>query len=87
MSKIIIEAFLPVPPGSGGAGLKRLLKETEKEYGDKVEIIVYEERNELYEEYNLSALPALIVGDLVRFIGVCPDKESMTTALKETGAD
>jgi hypothetical protein len=29
----------------------------------------------------------LIVGELVRFMGVCPDKESLLSALKEAGLE
>ena len=87
MNKIKVEAFLSVPACSGGVSLMRLLKEIEQEYGDRVEIVVNRGRNELYEQRNLSAAPALIVGDLVRFMGVCPDKESLVAALKEAGLD
>ncbi|MFC1910599.1 hypothetical protein ACFLXC_04870 [Chloroflexota bacterium] len=87
MSKIKIEAFLSIPACSGGVNLTRLLQEIEKEYGDKVEIHINKGRNELFEKNNLSSAPALIVGELVRFMGVCPDKESLLSALKECGLD
>jgi hypothetical protein len=87
MNKIKIEAFLSVPACSGRVSLMRLLGEIEKDYGDKVEISVNKGRNELFEKNNLSSAPALIIGDLVRFMGVCPDKESIISALKECGLD
>ena len=87
MKKVKIEAFLSVPTCSGGISLTRLLKEIEDEFGDKVEIITYRGRNELYEKYNLTAAPAVVIGELVRIMGVCPSKESLISALKEAGLE
>lgn len=86
-NKITVEVFLSVPACSGGMSLMRLMKEIESEYGDQLDIQVYHGRNELYDKYNLTAAPAVVVGDLVRMMGVCPDKESMIAALKECGLD
>jgi hypothetical protein len=86
-NKIKVEVFLSIPACSGGTSLLRLLKEIESEYGDQLDIQVFCGRNELYEKYNLTAAPAVVVGDLVRMMGVCPDKESMMAALKECGLD
>ncbi len=41
MSKIRIEAFVSIPPCSGGVAVKRLLKEIEAEFGDQVEIVYH----------------------------------------------
>ncbi len=87
MNKIKVEVFLSVPACSGGVSLMRLIKEIEQEYGDKIEVTVNRGRNELFEQANLSSAPALIVGELVRFMGVCPDKESLLAALKEAGLE
>lgn len=65
----------------------RLIKEIEQEYGDQIEVTINRGRNELFEQANLSSAPALIVGELVRFMGVCPDKESLLAALKEAGLE
>ena len=87
MDKIKVEVFLSVPACAGGVNLMRLMKEVESKYGDQVEIQVYRGRNELYDKYNLTAAPAVVVGDLVRMMGVCPDMESMLSALKECGLE
>ena len=87
MSKVKIEAFLSVPNCSGGVSLSRLLKEIEREFGDKVEIVTYQGHNELFEEYGLTSAPAVVVGDLVRIMGVCPSKESLVSALREAGLE
>jgi hypothetical protein len=87
MNKVKVESFLSVPTCSGGVNLTRLLNKIEQEFGDKVEIAAYKGRNELFEKYNLTVAPALIVGGLVRIIGLCPSKESLISALKEAGLE
>ncbi len=85
MRKVKIEAFLSVPTCSGGISLSKLLKEIEEEFGDKVEVITYKGRNELFGKYNLTAAPAVVVGELVKIMGVCPSRESLISALREAG--
>jgi hypothetical protein len=87
MNKVKVEVFLSVPTCSGGISLSRLLGEIEREFGDKVEIVTYKGRNELFEKYNLTTAPALIIGGLVRIMGLCPSKESLISALKEAGLE
>jgi hypothetical protein len=87
MSKVKVEAFLSIPTCSGGVSLTKLLKEIEQEYGDKVEVVIYKGRNELFEKYGLTAAPAVVVGGLVRIMGVCPSKESLVSALREAGLE
>jgi len=87
MKRVKIEAFLSVPTCSGGVNLTRLLNEVQAEYGDKVEIIIHKGRNELFDKYNLTTAPAVIIGDLVRIMGLSPSKESMIAALKEAGLE
>ena len=87
MNKVKIEAFLSVPTCSGGVNLTKLLNEIQEEFGDKVEVITCTGRNELFDKYNLTTAPALIVGGLVRIMGVCPSKESLISALKEAGLE
>ena len=85
MDQIKVEAFLSVPPCSGGVALKRLLDEIQEEVGDKVEVVIHQGRHPLMEEYNLTAAPAVVVGGLVRIMGLCPSKESLIGALREAG--
>jgi len=87
MNKVKIEAFLSVPTCSGGINLTKLLNEIKDEFGDRVEIVTYKGRNELFEKYHLSTAPALVVGGLVRIMGLCPSKESLVSALKEAGLE
>jgi hypothetical protein len=88
MSKVRLEAFVSIPPCSGGIAVKRLLKEIEAEFGDQVEILFHTGRGDKeWEEYNINNAPALVVGDLVKFVGLAPSKESLVGALREAGLE
>ncbi len=87
-SKIKIEAFVSVPPCSGGVAVKRLLKQIEAEYGEQVEIAFHTGPGDpAWEEYAITNAPALVVGDLVKFVGLAPSKESLIGALREAGLE
>ncbi|OQY21504.1 MAG: hypothetical protein B6I34_07170 [Anaerolineaceae bacterium 4572_32.1] len=81
-----IEAFVSVPPCSGGVAVKRLLKEIETEFGDQVEIVFHTGPGDKeWGEYAINNAPALVVGELVKFVGLAPSKESLVGALREAG--
>ena len=86
MSKVRIEAFVSVPPCSGGVSVKRLLKEIEAEFDDQTEIVFHTGPGDKeWEKYAINNAPALVVGDLVKFVGLAPSKESLVGALREAG--
>lgn len=85
MSQVKIEAFFTILPCSGGIVLSRLLEEIRSEFGEKVNIEVHRGPTPRIEELNISAMPALVIGDLVRIMGVCPDKVTIIGALRECG--
>jgi len=88
MSKIRIEAFVSIPPCSGGVAVKRLLKEIEAEYGNQVEIVFHTGPGDpAWAEYAINNAPALVVGDLVKFVGLAPSKDSLVGALREAGLE
>ena len=87
MSKVTIEAFVSVPPCSGGVAVKRLLKCVEQEFGDQVEITIHTGRCPEMEEQNINNAPALVIGDLVKFVGLAPSYESLVGALREAGLE
>ena len=88
MSKVKIEAFVSVPPCSGGVAVKRLLQEIESGYGEQVEIVYHTGPGDPeWDEYAIDNAPALVVGDLVKFVGLAPSKESLVGALREAGME
>ncbi len=88
MSQVTIEAFVSIPPCSGGVATKRLLKEIEAEFGDQVEINFHTGPGDKeWEECAIGNAPALVVGDLVKFVGLAPSKESLVSALREAGLE
>jgi hypothetical protein len=88
MSRIRVEAFVSIPPCSGGVAVKRLLKEIEAEYSDQVEMVYHTGPGDPeWGEYAITNAPALVIGDLVKFVGLAPSKESMVGALREAGLE
>jgi hypothetical protein len=87
MDRVRIEAFLSKSTCSNSANLNKLLKEIQEEFGEKVEIVTYQGQNEIFDQYNLTALPAVVVEGLVKIVGFCPSKESLISALKEVGLE
>ena len=82
-----VEAFVSVPPCSGGVAVKRLLKRIEQEFGERVEIVIHTGRHEKMQEHNIDNAPALVIGDLVKFVGLAPSYESLVGALREAGLE
>jgi hypothetical protein len=87
MDPIKVEVFLSIPACSGGVAVRRLIEDVQAQYGNQMGIVYHQGRDERYEELKLSSAPAIIVGDLVRFIGVCPTKEGLIGALREAGLE
>ena len=87
MSQIVIEAFVSVPPCSGGVLVKRLLRRVQGEFGEGVEIVMHTGRDEKMKEYHIANAPALVIGDLIKFVGLAPSYESLVGALREAGLE
>ena len=88
MSKIRIEAFVSIPPCSGGVAVKRLLKEIEAEFGGQVEIVFHIGPGDTeWDEYAIGNAPAMVIGELVKFVGLAPSKDSLVGALREAGLE
>ena len=88
MSQVMIEAFVSIPPCSGGVAVKRLLKEIEADFGDQVEVVFHTGPGDPeWEEYAINNAPAMVIGDLVKFVGLAPSKDSLVGALREAGLE
>jgi len=87
MPEVTVHAFLSVPPCSGGIAVKRVLARAREEFGERVEIITHTGHDATWDEYCITNAPGLVVGDLVRFVGVAPDLECLVGALREAGLE
>lgn len=87
MPHVTIEAFVSVPPCSGGVAVKRLLQRAEREFGDQIEIVMHTGRCPEMEAQRITNAPALVIGDLVKFVGLAPSYESLVGALREAGLE
>jgi len=68
--------------------VKRLLKDIEAEFGEQVEIVFHTGPDDpAWAEYAVNNAPGLVVGDLVKFVGLAPSKESLIGALREAGME
>jgi hypothetical protein len=86
MSKIRVESFGSVPPCAGDIQVGQLLQEIAREYGERVEIVRHTGPGDpQWAEYAIDIVPALVVGEVVRFVGVVPSRESLTGALCRAG--
>lgn len=87
MDRVKVEAFLTTTTCPNSDSLTKLLTEIQEELGEKIEIIIYNGRNEIFNKFNLTALPAVVIGEIVKIVGFCPSKESLISALKELGLE
>ena len=82
---IKVEVFTSEPPCSGGRLLLKLIDKIREEYGDKIEVEVYEGVNPKLDEYNIETSPAVVIDKDIRIIGVCPSEKTLKEALREAG--
>ena len=87
MSKLKIEAFLSTSNDPNDVCLSSLLEEITQEFGDKVEIATYQGPTELFDEYCLTTTPALVIEEMIKVMGFCPSKETIVSALRESGLE
>jgi hypothetical protein len=68
--------------------VKRLLKEIEAEFGEQVDVVYHTGPGDPeWEAYAINNAPAPVIGDLVKFVGLAPSKESLVGALREAGME
>lgn len=87
MSQVKVEAFLSVPPCSGGVAVRRLLQRAQLEFGDRIEVVTHIGRDAAWDENHINNAPALVIGDLVKFVGLAPSYDSLVGALREAGLE
>ena len=57
------------------------------QYGDQIEVITHVGHDERWDEQHITNAPGLVVGDLVKFVGVAPDYECFVGALRAAGLE
>jgi len=87
VSKVKIEVFFSIANDSKDVSMSKLLEEIKQDFGDKVEIATFEGRNELFKEYGLTATPAVVIEEMIKIMGFCPSKETLVSALRESGVE
>jgi hypothetical protein len=87
MSKVKLEVFFSTSNDSNDVCLSRLLDEIKEEFDDKVDITNTKGQNELFNEYCLTATPAVVIEEMVKIMGFCPSKETLVSALRESGLE
>ena len=87
MSKVKIEVFYSTSNDSKDISVSKLIDEIAQEFGDKVEILSYKGQNELFDEYCLTATPAVVIEEMIKIMGFCPSKETLVSALREAGGE
>jgi len=87
VSKVKIEVFYSTSNDSKDINVSKLIDEIAQEFGDKVEILSYKGQNKLFDEYCLTATPAVVIEEMIKIVGFCPSKETLVSALKESGLE
>ena len=87
MSTVKIEAFYSTSSNSSDVNLSTLIENIKQEFGNKVDIVTYQGQNELFYEYCLTVTPALVIEEMIKIMGFCPSKETIVTALRESGLE
>jgi len=87
MERVKIIATFRQPDDPSLQAFKVLVREIEQELGETVELDIRIPNPEACLEDKTSLLPAVFVGDFVKFCGILPDRESLLKAIKESGLE
>mgnify|MGYP001268948227 CR=1 FL=1 len=81
-----VEFFTALPPCPGCLNLLDLADKIKKEYGDRIEVVKHIGPSEEFKKYGLTLVPAVVIAERIKLMGVCPDLKTLRTALWEAGA-
>jgi len=87
VSKVKLEAFFSNTNDSNDVLLSRLLEDIKNELGDRVKIATHKGQNEVFQEYCLTATPAVVIEEMIKIVGFCPSRETLVSALRESGLE
>ena len=82
-----VEVLIGDPPCPGCEQIAALAERMKDEYGNKIDIKIYkwEEAIPKFEEYGISAVPAMIIDEKIRIMGMVPSVETFREMLREAG--
>ena len=83
-----IKVFGTTPPCANCLRAEKQARAAAAAFGDQVEVVVHTGPGDPeWEQYAINNAPALVVGDLVKFVGLAPSKASLIGALREAGME
>ena len=85
MDLVKLETFTADPPCPGCSKLLRLADKIEEEYGESLDVIRHIGPCEEFEKYGLILVPAVVVAEKIKIMGVCPSEKTIRVALWEAG--
>jgi len=81
-----LEVFTAEPPCAGCVKLLESADWVKGKFGEKVDVIKHVGPSEEFNKYELTLVPAVVVGEgKVMLMGVCPDEETLIAAMNECG--
>lgn len=87
MERVKIIATFRQPDDPSLQAFKMLVREIEQELGETIELNIRTTSPGACTEDKPSLLPAVFVGDFVKFCGILPDRESLLRAIRESGLE
>lgn len=82
-----VEVLIGDPPCPGCEQIAALAQQMKDEYEDKMDLKIYkgEEAIPKFEEYRISAVPAMVIDEKIRIMGMVPSVETFREMLREAG--
>jgi hypothetical protein len=87
MSHVTIDVFISSESNPDDRALMDLLEQVENEFDGDIELVYHKEQDKLFNEYNITATPALVIDEMIKIIGFCPSKESVLFAIRGGALD
>ncbi|CAD7774757.1 Thioredoxin domain protein [Candidatus Methanoperedenaceae archaeon GB50] len=83
--KVKLEVFTAEPPCPGCSKLLELADRMKDEYGEELQVVKHIGPCDEFEKYRLTVVPAVVVAEKIRLMGVCPSEKTIKAALWEAG--
>ncbi|KAF5435264.1 Thioredoxin domain-containing protein [Candidatus Methanophagaceae archaeon] len=80
-----LETFTAVPPCPGCTKLLELADRIKGNYGNELEVVKHIGLCAEFDKYGLTVVPAVVIGERILIMGVCPSEKTIKAALWEIG--